>query len=572
MLFAGFDNDWSPKQLFTPKEDWEPDINELPREFRSRVNSFLQKLGTQFIRKRATPNLTRHQQRLLEGLQNSEELIVLPSDKNLGPCIIERTKYIQAALDHLSDAATYERLDPNDALQSIIGVEQNIIKFLGDYHHSISKDDNTFLWRSLEVQDKFSYFYITAKVHKTPWKPRPITSTAGSITHGLGRWVDQELKPIVKKLPSYIRSSAHLLERFKAINYDPSNVSFFSCDAVSMYTNIDTAHALEVLHPFFRTSPLCAGCQADALTVALEILMRQNVFKFGDTFWRQKSGTAMGTPPGANYAELYYGTWEIDFADYFRTSLALYCRYIDDGIGLWIHHPDPHIDQLNFAALQATMNSFGSLEWEFTALSKTIDFMDVRLTITPTGIKSTLYEKPMNLYLYLPPLSAHAPGVLRGLIIGMTKRIYALTTELPEREQALRRLFLRLRNRGYDPVILKPLFQLAISKAHSKRATATDSDDDEKRCFLHLTYHPQDPSSQSIQKIFRKTLLKPHGEPALPDLCSFKGARLETNRMIVAYHRPNNLKNLLFPRTLREPDGKPASSFIPPTLAIGTPL
>jgi hypothetical protein len=156
-------------------------------------------------------------------------------------------------------------------------------------------------------------------------------------------------------------------------------------------------------------------------------------------------------------------------------------RYIDDGIGLWIHHPDTHIDQLNFAALQATMNSFGSLEWEFTALSKTIDFMDVRLTITPTGIKSTLYEKSMNLYLYLPPLSAHAPGALRGLIIRMTKRIYALTTKLPEREQALRQMFLRLRNRGYDRVILKPLSQLAISKAHSKRATDTDSDDDEKR-------------------------------------------------------------------------------------------
>jgi hypothetical protein len=93
--------------------------------------------------------------------------------------------------------------------------------------------------------------------------------------------------------------------------------------------------------------------------VTLEILMRQNVFKFGDTFWRQKTGTTMGTPLGANYARLYYGTWELCFADCFRTSLALYCHYIDDGIGLRIHHSDPHIDQLNFAAPQATMNSFG---------------------------------------------------------------------------------------------------------------------------------------------------------------------------------------------------------------------
>jgi hypothetical protein len=345
MLFAGASNDWKPKQLFIPKDDWDPDINELPREFRARVNLFLKKLGTLFQQKRAPSNLTLHQERLLDTLQKSDDFIVLPSDKNLGPCIIERSRYIQAALDHLSDDATYKRLEPQDALQAINALENNLLTFLSDYHHCFSKEDNNFLWRSLNVADKFSYFYITAKVHKTPWKPRPITSTAGSITHGLGRWVDQELKPIVNKLPSYIRSSTHLLERLKSINFEPSNVSFFSCDAVSMYTNIDTTHALETLHPFLTTSPLCAGCQANAIITALEILMRQNVFKLGDTYWKQKTGTAMGTPPGANYAELYYGTWEIEFLEYFLGNLALYCRYIDDGIGLWIHHPDPDIDR-----------------------------------------------------------------------------------------------------------------------------------------------------------------------------------------------------------------------------------
>jgi hypothetical protein len=53
--------------------------------------------------------------------------------------------------------------------------------------------------------------------------------------------------------------------------------------------------------------------------------MRQNVFKLGDTYWKQNSGTAMGTPPGANYAELYYGTWEIEFTTNFLENLALYC-------------------------------------------------------------------------------------------------------------------------------------------------------------------------------------------------------------------------------------------------------
>ncbi len=62
MLFANFNNGWSLNQLFTPKEDWEPNINELPREFRARINAFCKKLGALFYSKRGATNLTRHQE------------------------------------------------------------------------------------------------------------------------------------------------------------------------------------------------------------------------------------------------------------------------------------------------------------------------------------------------------------------------------------------------------------------------------------------------------------------------------------------------------------------------------
>mgnify|MGYP000149416115 CR=1 FL=1 len=66
----------------------------------------------------------------------------------------------------------------------------------------------------------------------------------------------------------------------------------------------------------------------------------------------------------------------------------------------------------------------------------------------------------MNLYLYLPLGSAYPPGVLLpGLIIGMTKRIYALMTEQPDRIQALRRLF---------PTPLQPRLRPAYSMTYFK--------------------------------------------------------------------------------------------------------
>jgi hypothetical protein len=49
------------------------------------------------------------------------------------------------------------------------------------------------------------------------------------------------------------------------------------------------------------------------------------------------------------------------------------------------------------------MNSYSKLTWEFTPLSKRVEFMDLTLAITTTGIQLSLYVKELNLYLYIPP-------------------------------------------------------------------------------------------------------------------------------------------------------------------------
>ena len=64
--------------------------------------------------------------------------------------------------------------------------------------------------------------------------------------------------------------------------------------------------------------------------------MTKNIFEFGDTFWKQKNGTAMGTSCAVNYAFLYMGMLEmIKLVEDFRPWLLFYGRFIDDGIGLW---------------------------------------------------------------------------------------------------------------------------------------------------------------------------------------------------------------------------------------------
>ena len=50
----------------------------------------------------------------------------------------------------------------------------------------------------------------------------------------------------------------------------------------------------------------------DFVRKCLVLIMEKNIFRFGDTFLRQKDGTAMGTSCAVNYAYLcYMGLLEI---------------------------------------------------------------------------------------------------------------------------------------------------------------------------------------------------------------------------------------------------------------------
>jgi hypothetical protein len=139
----------------------------------------------------------------------------------------------------------------------------------------------------------------------------------------------------------------------------PNELPFFTADAVSIYTNIDNDHTLSVISTFLRTHSLCKEgiTTIEASIRGLEILMmRNNLFKFGNTYWLQLTGTTpMGTPPACMYATLYFAIYEIELLTHFKTSVAFYRRYIDDCFGIWIHHRDPEIDEANWLLLKVCM-------------------------------------------------------------------------------------------------------------------------------------------------------------------------------------------------------------------------
>jgi hypothetical protein len=180
--------------------------------------------------------------------------------------------------------------------------------------------------------------------------------------------------------------------------------------------------------------------------------MRNNMFKFGDTYWLQTTGTAMGTPPACMYAILYYGIHELNFCPRFQATVPFYKRYIDDVIGISLMDDDPAPDNRNWTDFQDAM-PFGKLTWEFSQRTTSVNFLDITLTLDQNNIVTRLFEKPHNLCLYIPPYSAHPPGILRAMIYGHIARVFCLTSKISDSEASI--FFRRLCDRGYTvPAIL----------------------------------------------------------------------------------------------------------------------
>jgi hypothetical protein len=187
----------------------------------------------------------------------------------------------------------------------------------------------------MNVRNPFAQFYLLAEVHKSPLKTRPIISISGSLLHGPGRWVDGELQQIVCHIPFVIRSSFLLVKEMQMRSFD-KRAGFFTADAVSMYTKIDTAHSLRSISDFLLNDPeICelAEVNVKRLLHTLRIVMTNNLFQFGDTYWIHRSRTAKGAPPAPTYATLYFAIHESRIVPNFP-ELRFYGRYIDDVIGV----------------------------------------------------------------------------------------------------------------------------------------------------------------------------------------------------------------------------------------------
>ena len=191
-----------------------------------------------------------------------------------------------------------------------------------------------------------------------------------------------------------------------------------------MYTNMDTNHLIEIMKQWLkkmeREGKLPQHFPLLAVVEAIGLVMENNVFVFGDCYYLQISGSAMGTSSACKLSTIYFHVKEDQLRMDFSGNIHYLRRFIDDMFILWKDDED-HDDGIitRYNDFKHDLNDFGVLKWEAEDLGNSADFLDITITLTGGSISTKTFQKALNKYQYIPPYSSHPKRMTRGIIYGL---------------------------------------------------------------------------------------------------------------------------------------------------------
>ena len=580
-IFAGQKQNNTPKKMYV-KSTWKPEKTESHVE--ERLTLFMKYIQNEKIKihRRITQatNLTTIQQQHIKLLKDNKNFIILNADKNLGPCIMERKEYIKHILnEHLNNTDTYQQLHQNDATKMILQMKYNCISILGQHVKSTTVEEKKFYTKQLQLKQRVPQFYGMPKMHKnkTPTPFIPVVSQCGSLSAIISKFIDYKLQPFTTTIPSYIKNSSKLLDKLDRITFLPKNARLFTSDATSMYTNIDPDEGIDVLKKYLTLykTEIKESVNIEFICALTHLVMTTNVFQFGDTWWHQKIGTAMGTPCACIYATIFFAWFERqNILTKYKKNLLLYKRQIDDIFGIWIDDP---INPTGWEDFKKDLNMQCKLDWNTEELNTTVNFLDLTISIDKQGkLTYQTFQKPMNPFLYIPGHSSHPPGIVKSLIHGLVQTYHRQNKSQITFDKNVRQLFKQLIARGHLLEDLQPIFlkatenidrrnniTLHTSKRNMKSISSKSQTNERKDIFFHLPYHPRDISRKTLHRIYQNTCeVKDNLNENFQHMDNGMGGTMQISKLTIAYARGQNLRDVLCSSTLQEYTNCKVSNFL----------
>ncbi|KAL2099357.1 hypothetical protein ACEWY4_005837 [Coilia grayii] len=391
-------------------------------------------------------NMPTTERKALKELIDDPSVIVKPCDKGGGICVLDTEDYEREIHRQLSVARFYERLPGNPTSKFKTFINEKLIYYKEKGEITIHEYNYMTV-----VHPVTPVFYTLPKVHKSLINPpgRPIVAGIGGLTEKISSFVDTFLKPYVLSLPSFTRDSIDMIKTLEDLPTIGEDIILATFDVESLYTMIPHEGGLEAIQYFLSQRPLEEKPSTDCICKLAEIVLTCNFFLFQNNFYLQVNGTAMGSKMACNYANLFVGYLEhkIIFNENknpFLSHIKLYKRFVDD---ILVLYNGTHEE------LQAFHNflneSCSCLKFTMEANETCINFLDIQIQKTNSGLETNIYRKPTDRNTLLRADSFHPTSLKRSLPISQMKRVRRICSTGNTFQEQSEAMMARFRDRGY---------------------------------------------------------------------------------------------------------------------------
>ena len=158
------------------------------------------------------------------------------------------------------------------------------------------------------------------------------------------------------------------------------------------------------------------------------MILKSNAFRFGNEYYRQITGTAMGTPMAPNYANLFMNNFEQnllrDYSQETGLSPLVWFRFIDDIFFIWTGNKDSLDHFISFTHnYSKSKNMKSKIKFEIHLSTNEVHFLDVAVSLNHGKLRTILFTKPTDSQFYLNTSSCHPSHVVKNIPKGQFIRL-----------------------------------------------------------------------------------------------------------------------------------------------------
>ena len=192
---------------------------------------------------------------------------------------MNKQDYIQEGLRHLFNRHYYEILD-EDPIQEYNNQIHQVQQQAVNLNIINDKTIRTLYQKSPRIPN----FYMLPGIHKPNNSERPIENGIGSITESISAYVDQQIRHLVPRIPSYLKDTTHLLHQLLRKKLAPQDL-LLTIDVQSLYTNIPHTEGIDALARILKevhTDPW----KKLLICILANLVLTKNYFTFNNNLYR----------------------------------------------------------------------------------------------------------------------------------------------------------------------------------------------------------------------------------------------------------------------------------------------